>query len=243
MVAWARGERCRPPPRRPPTKRMDRDRDTDSDRPKSENITWHTCAVTRAQREAARGHRGATLWFTGLSGSGKSTLASAVEQKLLERSCVTYLLDGDNVRHGLSSDLSFSPAERSENIRRIGEVSKLFADAGVLCLCAFVSPYLADRARLRANMPAGDFIEIYVRTPLAVCEARDPKGLYKRARAGEIKDFTGIGAPYEPPENPEVVLDTELDSIDGNVERGLRFLQSRGYFEPTRPQASTPAPA
>jgi adenylylsulfate kinase len=200
------------------------------DKPKSENITWHAGGVTRAQREQARGHRGAALWFTGLSGSGKSTLASALEQELLERGCTTYLLDGDNVRHGLNRDLGFTPPERSENNRRIGEVAKLFADAGVLSLCAFISPYREDRARLRASMAAGDFVEIYVRASLAVCEARDPKGLYKRARAGEIPDLTGVGAPYEAPLQAEVVLDTETASIEDNVRRVLTFLESGGYI-------------
>ncbi|MEY4580554.1 MAG: hypothetical protein RL701_5257 [Pseudomonadota bacterium] len=199
-------------------------------KPKSTNITWQTGGITRAEREQVRGHRGATLWFTGLSGSGKSTLAAAIERRLLERGCATYLLDGDNVRHGLNRDLGFAPEDRSENNRRIGEVAKLFTDASVLCLCAFISPYREDRARLRAAMPSGDFVEIYVRASLAVCEERDPKGLYKKARAGEIHDMTGIGAPYETPEAPELVLDTESGVIDGNVEEAVRFLEKNGYI-------------
>jgi len=200
--------------------------------PKSTNITWQTGGITRTERELARGHRGAALWFTGLSGAGKSTLAAAIERRLLERGCATYLLDGDNVRHGLNRDLGFAPEDRSENNRRIGEVAKLFTDAGVLCLCAFISPYRADRSRLRAAMGAGDFIEIYVRASLGVCEGRDPKGLYKKARNGQIPDMTGVGAPYEPPENPELVLDTETTGIAGNVDDAVRFLEARGYISP-----------
>ena len=202
------------------------------DKPKSENITWHAGGVTRAQREDVRGHRGAILWFTGLSGSGKSTLGAAVEHALLDRKCATYLLDGDNVRHGLNRDLGFSPADRSENNRRIGEVAKLFADAGVLCVCTFISPYREDRARLRANMTEGDFIEVYVRASLAVCESRDPKGLYKKARAGKISDFTGIGAPYEAPEQPDVLLDTEFQTVEQNVDKVVAYLSERGYIKP-----------
>jgi adenylylsulfate kinase len=201
------------------------------DKPKSENITWHSGGVTRAQREEVRGHRGAILWLTGLSGSGKSTLATGIEQRLLARKCATYLLDGDNVRHGLNRDLGFSPMDRSENNRRIGEVAKLFADAGVLCLCAFISPYREDRARLRANMEPGDFLELYVRASLSACEARDPKGLYKRARAGEIAEMTGISAPYEAPEQPDVLLDTEATPIDDNVQSVLTYLESGGYIQ------------
>ena len=200
------------------------------EKPKSENITWHSGGVTRADREAVRGHRGATLWFTGLSGSGKSTLATELERQLLSQRCATYLLDGDNVRHGLNRDLGFAPADRSENNRRIGEVAKLFTDAGLLCLCAFISPYRADRAKLRAAIGDGDFIEIYVRASLSACEERDPKGLYKRARAGEIPDMTGIGAPYEPPHSPELVLDTESVPIEHNVREVLQYLQRGGYI-------------
>jgi len=204
------------------------------EKPKSENITWHSGGITRAEREAVRGHRGATLWFTGLSGSGKSTLATEVERRLLARRCATYLLDGDNVRHGLNRDLGFAPADRSENNRRIGEVAKLFTDAGVLCLCAFISPYRSDRAKLRAAIGqpnARDFIEVYVRASLGKCEERDPKGLYKRARAGQIPDMTGIGAPYEEPETPELVLDTETAPIEANVDDVVRYLERGGYIE------------
>jgi adenylylsulfate kinase len=199
--------------------------------PKSTNITWQDGAVTRADRERVRGHRGATLWFTGLSGSGKSTLAAELEHALLERGCATYVLDGDNIRHGLSRDLGFAPADRSENNRRIGEVAKLFTDACVLCLCAFISPYREDRAQLRACMASGDFVEIYVSASLRVCEERDPKGLYRKARAGEILDMTGVGAPYEVPEHPELVIDTERGAIEAGVEEVLQFLIGRGYIQ------------
>jgi adenylylsulfate kinase len=199
------------------------------EQPKSGNITWQHGVVTRADRERVRGHRGAALWFTGLSGSGKSTLAAEVERRLLERGCATYVLDGDNVRHGLNRDLGFAPEDRSENNRRIGEVAKLFSDACVLCLCAFISPYREDRARLRRGMPPGDFVEVYVRASLAACEERDPKGLYKKARAGQIPDMTGIGAPYEEPEDPEVVLDTETATVADNVDKLLLFLEANGY--------------
>lgn len=212
---------------------VDGERAQPMEKPKSENITWHASGITRAEREAVRGHRGATLWFTGLSGSGKSTLATAVERQLLARGCATYLLDGDNVRHGLNRDLGFAPADRSENNRRIGEVAKLFTDAGVLCLCAFISPYRADRAKLRAAIGSADFIEIYVRASLPACEERDPKGLYKKARAGEIPDMTGIGAPYEPPQRPELVLDTETGDVDHNVQSVLLHLEHAGFIQRT----------
>jgi adenylylsulfate kinase len=198
--------------------------------PKSDNITWHSAGVTREGREQRRGHRGATLWFTGLSGSGKSTLATRVEQALSECGHVAYFLDGDNVRHGLCRDLGFSQEDRTENIRRTGEVAKLFSDAGVLVLCAFISPYRSDRDAVRKNMRAGDFIEIYVQASLATCEARDPKGLYRKARAGGITDMTGIGAPYEAPDHPELTLDTETQSQEEGVARVLGFLRDNGYI-------------
>lgn len=198
--------------------------------PKSANITRYTGGVTREERERARGHRGAVLWLTGLSGSGKSTIAAAVERKLLERGCMAYVLDGDHIRHGLSRDLGFAPEDRSENNRRIGEVAKLFSEACVLCLCAFISPYRSDRARLRANMGPGEFIEIYVRASLATCEQRDPKGLYQKARRGEINDMTGISAPYEAPDNPELVLDTDAGRTDHNVATVLTYLVDHGYI-------------
>jgi adenylylsulfate kinase len=197
--------------------------------PRSTNIRWEPGAVTRAEREARRGHRGATLWFTGLSGSGKSTLAHALDARLSQAGCVSYTLDGDNIRHGLNGDLGFSPTERTENIRRTGEVARLFTDAGVLVLCAFISPYRVDRDGVRALLGPGDFIEIHVDASLAACEARDVKGLYRKARAGEIRDFTGLDAPYEAPLRPELVLDTEAQSLEQSIEKVLGFLQQNGY--------------
>ncbi len=198
--------------------------------PKSQNITWHGGHLTREARERIYGQRGATLWFTGLSGSGKSTVARQVELLLAERGHPVYTLDGDNVRHGLCKDLGFSPAERAENIRRIGEVCKLFSDATTLVLAAFVSPYRSDRERVRALFAPGDFIEIYVVADLSVCERRDPKGLYQRARAGEIAEFTGISAPYEEPDRPELTLRTDQEDIAGSSARVLAYLEERGHI-------------
>lgn len=186
--------------------------------------------MTRAQRELARGQRGVALWFTGLSGSGKSTLAHALERVLVERGFSAYVLDGDNIRYGLSSDLGFSPEERHENIRRIGEVAKLFVDAGLMVLCAFVSPYRSDRELLRAALDPGDFVEIYVKASLSTCQTRDPKGLYEKAASGEIEDMTGVGSPYEPPERPDLVLDTEHGEPSEGVAQLLGFLEQRGYI-------------
>ena len=176
--------------------------------PVSRNIVRSEGRVSGADRQAHFGHRSVTVWFTGLSGSGKSTLAFALEEALLERGVAAYVLDGDNVRFGLNRDLGFSPEDRTENIRRIGEVCRLFQDAGIVVLTAFISPYIADRDQVRAIHPEGTFIEVYVDTPLDVCEARDPKGLYVKARAGEIPDFSGISAPYEPPPSPEITIHT-----------------------------------
>ena len=198
--------------------------------PKSENITWHAGHLTREKRERMYGHRGATLWFTGLSGSGKSTVARKVELLLAERGHHVYTLDGDNVRYGLCRDLGFSPADRVENIRRIGEVCKLFTDAGTLTLAAFVSPYRADRDAVRALLAPGDFVEVYVAADLSVCEQRDPKGLYKRARAGEIAEFTGISAPYEAPERPEITLRTDQEDVDQCAARVLAYLTEQGHI-------------
>lgn len=197
--------------------------------PKSAHIRREPGLVSRAARTAKLGHSGATLWFTGLSGSGKSTLAHAVERRLVERGCVAYVLDGDNLRHGLSSDLGFSPEDRQEHIRRVGEVARLFTDAGVLVLCAFVSPYRADRDRIRASLARGEFVEIHVRASVEACRARDPKGLYGKADAGTISDLTGVGSPYEPPLSPELVLDTESASVDDNVAATLAFLEHAGH--------------
>ena len=195
---------------------------------KSSNVVWHHATVTRVRREAQNGHGSVILWFTGLSGAGKSTLAHAVEEHLYQAGCRTFVFDGDNVRHGLCSDLGFSANDRVENIRRVGEMAKLFLEAGVISLTAFISPFRADRERVRSLVPHGDFLEIYCRCPLAVCEERDVKGLYKRARAGEIKDFTGISSPYEEPEGPELVVDTGALSLERSVEQVVDMLRKRG---------------
>jgi adenylylsulfate kinase len=192
---------------------------------KSTNITWHIGEVDREKREALHGHKGVVLWFTGLSGSGKSTLANAVESVLHSRGCHTYVLDGDNVRHGLNKNLGFSDEDRQENIRRIGEVAKLFSDAGVLTLTAFISPFQSDRAVVR-DLIGDRFVEVHVKASVEVCESRDPKGLYKKARAGEISDFTGISSPYEAPENPEIVVDTGELTLEESVEVVVGYLIS-----------------
>lgn len=199
------------------------------DQVKATNITWHHADVVRADREKMNGHKAVVLWFTGLSGSGKSTLAHAVENALYDRGCRTYVLDGDNIRHGLNKNLGFSPEDREENIRRIGEVSKLFCDAGVIALTAFISPYRADRDKAR-EISADSFIEIYVKCALDVCEQRDPKGLYQKARAGLIPEFTGISAPYEEPEHAELVIDTAAESLDDSTAKVLAYLEQRGVF-------------
>jgi adenylylsulfate kinase len=195
---------------------------------KSTNIVWHQGAVTRADREKMNGHRGCTVWLTGLSGSGKSTIAVDLEKRLWERGVRAYILDGDNVRHGLNKNLGFSPADRTENIRRIGEVAKLFSDGGVVTLTAFISPYRADRDQVRALMGEGDFVEVHVDCPVDVCEQRDVKGLYKKARAGEIKEFTGISAPYEAPEKPELTIRTAGQSVEASALQILQYLESHG---------------
>ena len=199
---------------------------------KSTNVTWHSSQVEREQREQRRGHRGAVLWFTGLSGSGKSTLAVAAERSLFELGCATYILDGDNVRHGLNEDLGFSPEDRTENIRRIGEVAKLFVDSGCLVLTAFISPYRSDRDRVREIMTGPrDFLEIHVACPLETCESRDPKGLYKKARAGEIPEFTGISAPYEEPLTPELVVRTGELGVEECGSQVVEYLRENGYLD------------
>jgi len=197
---------------------------------RASNIVWHHSTVSRAARAHQRGHRSAILWFTGLSGAGKSTLANAVNSALFEQGLACYVLDGDNVRHGLCSDLGFSDADREENIRRIGEVAKLFLDAGVVVLTAFVSPFRADRQRARELVEAGDFLEIHCAADLVVCEQRDTKGLYAKARAGQIQEFTGISSPYEAPEAPELRIDTGSQSLEESVAQVLTYLESRGVM-------------
>jgi adenylylsulfate kinase len=197
---------------------------------RSTHITWHEGEVSRADREQILGQRGATIWLTGLSGSGKSTIAVATEKRLLERGRAAYVLDGDNVRHGLNRNLGFSPEDRTENIRRIGEVAKLFTDAGILVFTSFISPYRADRDAVRANMANGDFVEVHVAASLETCEGRDVKGLYAKARAGEIPEFTGISAPYESPRNPELEIDTNERSVEECVDQLLMYLEKRGYL-------------
>jgi adenylylsulfate kinase len=198
--------------------------------PKSTNISSVQLQVTRYQREKALGQRGVTVWFTGLSASGKSTVAMLVDQMLTDRGKHCYVLDGDNVRFGLNRDLGFSPEDRNENIRRIGEVAKLFTQAGIINLTAFISPYRADRDRNRAMQEPRDFVEIFMNCPLEICEQRDPKGLYLKARAGQIPEFTGISAPYERPVNPEIVLDTGDESEEQSAARVISYLERHGYL-------------
>lgn len=210
------------------------------ERPRSENVVWQDTLVDREERERRRGHRGAVLWFTGLSAAGKSTLARQVERRLFLEGYFTYVLDGDNVRHGLNGDLGFTAEDRAENIRRVGEVSKLFAEAGAIVLTAFISPYRQDRRRIRSLMSReGDFLEIFVSCPLEECERRDPKGLYRRARAGEIRNFTGIDDPYEEPEAPELVLETDRHDVEACVERVISFLRAHGYIARKSLQAAS----
>ena len=195
------------------------------------NVVWHHATVNRTRRQQQNGHRGAIVWFTGLSGSGKSTLAHAVEETLHQQGCRTFVLDGDNVRHGLCSDLGFSSKDRIENIRRIGEMAKLFMEAGVIVLTAFISPYRADRERVRGMVEHGDFIEIYCNAPIEICEARDVKGMYKKARAGQIPEFTGISSPYEAPQNPELSVDTGKEEIDASVQQVIGEMVQRGLIK------------
>jgi adenylylsulfate kinase len=195
---------------------------------KATNIVWHPGAVTRDDREKMNGHKACTVWLTGLSGSGKSTIAVDVEKRLWERGVRAYILDGDNIRHGLNKNLGFSPQDRTENIRRIGEVAKLFTEAGVVALTAFISPYRADRDQVRALMRPGDFVEVHVDCAIDVCEQRDVKGLYKKARAGEIKEFTGVSAPYEAPLTPEIAIDTSAQSVEASSRQILRYLEDKG---------------
>lgn len=188
------------------------------------NLVWHNAVVSRAMRQQKNHHKSFILWFTGLSGAGKSTLAHRVEEILHYKGCNTYVFDGDNVRHGLCADLGFSDSDRHENIRRIGEMSKLFIEAGVIALTAFISPFSSDRELVRSLVGAGDFIEIFCDAPVAVCESRDPKGLYKKARVGQIQHFTGISSPYEVPENPEIIVPTGTENLEFCADKVVSFL-------------------
>lgn len=198
---------------------------------KSTNTVWHHATISREDRENMHQHKSAVLWFTGLSGSGKSTLAHAVEEKLHSMGVSTFVLDGDNVRHGLCSDLGFSDQDRVENIRRVAEVAKLFSEAGVVTLTAFISPFREDRNAARKLMPHGDFLEIYCQCPLEICEQRDVKGLYKKARAGEIPFFTGIDSPYEAPEKPELAVETGAMPLAECVEKVIMLMKERGLIQ------------
>ena len=197
---------------------------------KATNVTWHEGSVTREERQRLLGQKGVTVWMTGLSASGKSTIAVILEQMLLHKKKHAYRLDGDNIRMGLNKNLGFSAEDRAENIRRIGEVAKLFTDAGVIAITSFISPYKKDRDAVRAQNKPGEFIEVYVNVSLEAAEKRDPKGLYKKARAGQIKGFTGIDDPYEAPENAEIVIDTEKMKPEQAAERILAYLEERGYL-------------
>ncbi len=194
------------------------------------NITWHASHVTRNERERLLGQKGATVWLTGLSGSGKSTIAVGAERELVRRGRLAYVLDGDNIRHGLNKNLGFSPADRTENIRRIGEVAKLFSEAGVIAMTSFISPYRSDRDGVRSLFAPGDFVEVHVSASVETCESRDVKGLYQRARKGEIPEFTGISAPYEAPERPELVLDTNRQGVEESVASLVAHLEKNGYL-------------
>ncbi|MBF0218687.1 MAG: adenylyl-sulfate kinase [Gammaproteobacteria bacterium] len=196
----------------------------------SANVVWHHATVTRQMRQQQNQHPSVIIWFTGLSGSGKSTLAHALEEALYQRGCRTFVMDGDNVRHGLCQDLGFSEADRRENIRRVGEVAKLMLEAGVIVLTAFISPFREDRARVRGLVPHGEFLEVYCEASVAVCEARDVKGLYKRARNGEVANFTGISAPYETPDNPDLVINTASCSVAEGVASLLQLLTERAVI-------------
>ena len=195
-------------------------------------VVWHHATVTRKRHNEQNRHKSVVVWFTGLSGAGKSTLAHAVEEKLHQIGCRTMVLDGDNVRHGLCSDLGFSNADRNENLRRVGEVSKLFVEAGIIILTAFISPFEKDRELVRKLMPHGDFLEVFIDCPLGVCEKRDVKGMYKRARKGKIKEFTGISSKYEEPKNPELKVDTDKLSLEESVEEIMQMLFARGIINP-----------
>ncbi|XP_024528792.1 adenylyl-sulfate kinase 1, chloroplastic [Selaginella moellendorffii] len=198
----------------------------------SPKIFWHKSVVKKQDREIALGQKGCVIWLTGLSGSGKSTLACKLDQALLSRNKLSYVLDGDNLRHGLNKNLDFSVKDRAENIRRVGEVAKLFADAGLICITSFISPYRNDRNLCRKLLPPGDFIEVYLKVPLSICEKRDPKGLYKLARAGKIKGFTGIDDPYEEPYDCEITMGVENGTPEEMATTVITFLDGRGYLAP-----------
>ncbi|NIV71348.1 adenylyl-sulfate kinase [Candidatus Saccharibacteria bacterium] len=210
------------------------------DQQKATNIYWHDAKISKADRERVNNHRGFCIWFTGLSGSGKSTLANEVQNLLFERGVRTYVLDGDNIRHGLNKNLGFSAEDRAENIRRIGEVAKLFADAGLVVMTAFISPYREDRDKVRQLLDKGDFVEIYVECDLDVCEDRDPKGLYKKARAGEIANFTGISDPYEAPDNPELIVNTSSTPVEESAQEVIRFLEEHSYLTAEKLEKTNP---
>lgn len=197
----------------------------------STNIVWHESSVTKEDRQKLNKHKSPVLWFTGLSGSGKSTISVSLEKEIHSLGIRTYRLDGDNIRHGLNKNLGFSPEDRTENIRRIGEVGKLMSDAGLLTLTAFISPYREDRDLVRELLEEDEFIEIYVKCSVETCEQRDPKGLYKKARAGEIKGFTGIDAPYEEPENPELIIETDKLSLEESVQAIINYLKQAGHLD------------
>jgi adenylylsulfate kinase len=205
---------------------------------KDSNIVWHHSAVTRQERQRRNDHKSVILWLTGLSNSGKSTIAHAVEERLFEMGCSTFVFDGDNVRHGLCSDLTFSKEDRVENIRRIGEMAKLFIETGVIAVTAFISPFRSEREKVRKLVGPGDFIEVYCRCPIELCEQRDVKGHYRLARAGEIKEFTGISSPYEEPENPELILDTSSNSVDECVQAVVELLVDRNVVREAMPAGS-----
>ena len=197
---------------------------------KSPNVIYHQSSVTRERRNQSNNHQSVVLWFTGLSGSGKSTLAHVLEEKLFKKGCQTFVLDGDNVRHGLNSNLDFSDDDRKENIRRIGEVAKLMLESGLIVMTAFISPFREDRVAVRNLISNSDFIEIYCKASLETCEARDVKGLYKRARAGEIKNYTGIDSPYEAPVNPELIIDTDKETLDESVSKIYSLLEKKAII-------------
>ncbi|MEW5693024.1 MAG: adenylyl-sulfate kinase [Candidatus Hydrogenedentota bacterium] len=198
------------------------------------NVFWHHGAITRTDREHTNRHKSCIIWLSGLSGSGKTTIAYKLEEKLFQRGVRSYVLDGDNIRQGLNKNLGFSKEDREENIRRIGEVAKLFVDAGIIAITAFISPYRKDRDRVRSIVKEGDFIECYVRCSIECCEKRDTKGLWGRARRGEVKEFTGISAPYEEPLNPELILDTENETIEESQSKIMKYLIAKGYIEDRR---------